>query len=289
MYFDEDLILDLRLNTLNKFVDYFVIVESTFTHKGDKRNLNFKIENFPEYKNKIIYLVYNEQPNNIEEIEENDSKNRKSEKYIWNAIKRENGQRNYINKSLTNLNNQDLILLSDIDEIPNLSKVDLGKINQKIILFKQNMFYYKFNLKVPNLIWTGTKACRKKDFVNAQWLRDVKDRKYPFYRIDTIFSKNKFRDVMVINNGGWHFTNIKTPKEIKYKLESYLHHREFELNPLSEKDIEELINSKKAIYDLNADKRLLKFGKGQELEKIDINKLPKYIKENIDKYRDWLD
>ena len=289
MYFDEDLILDLRLNILNKFVDYFVIVESTFTHKGNKRNLNFKIDNFPEYKNKIIYLVYNEEPKNIEEIKENDSENRKSEKYIWNAIKRENGQRNYLNNGIINSNNRDLILLSDIDEIPNLSNVDLSKINQKIILFKQNMFYYKFNLKVPNLIWTGTKACKKKDFVNPQWLRDVKDRKYPFYRIDTIFSKKKFRDVMVVNNGGWHFTNIKTPKEIKYKLESYLHHREFDLSPLSEKDIGELINSKKAIYDLTADKRLHKFGKGRDLEKIDINKLPNYIRENKDKYKDWLD
>tara|TARA_Y100000590_G_scaffold438405_1_gene561193 strand:- start:130 stop:999 length:870 start_codon:yes stop_codon:yes gene_type:complete len=289
MYFDEDLILDLRLNILNKFVDYFVIVESTFTHKGNKRNLNFKIDNFSEYKNKIIYLVYNEEPKNIEEIKENDSENRKSEKYIWNAIKRENGQRNYLNNGIINSNNRDLILLSDIDEIPNLSNVDLSKINQKIILFKQNMFYYKFNLKVPNLIWTGTKACKKKDFVNPQWLRDVKDRKYPFYRIDTIFSKKKFRDVMVVNNGGWHFTNIKTPKEIKYKLESYLHHREFDLSPLSEKDIGELINSKKAIYDLTADKRLHKFGKGQDLEKIDINKLPNYIRENKDKYKDWLD
>ena len=65
MYHNEDTVLDVRLNYLDKFIDNFVIVESTFTHKGDKRNLNFKIENFPEYKNKIIYLVYNEQPNKV--------------------------------------------------------------------------------------------------------------------------------------------------------------------------------------------------------------------------------
>ena len=51
------------------------------------------------------------------------------------------------------------------------------------------MFYYKFNLCLPNLIWTGTKACKKKNLVNPQWLRNIKDRKYSFFRIDTFFSK----------------------------------------------------------------------------------------------------
>ena len=55
MYFDEEVVLDLRLNILNKYVDYFVIVESTFTHKGDKRKLKFNHEKFRKFKNKIMY------------------------------------------------------------------------------------------------------------------------------------------------------------------------------------------------------------------------------------------
>ena len=56
MYYDEDLLLDLRLNILDKYVDFFVIVESEFYHNGKKRNLKFQIKNFEKFKNKIIYI-----------------------------------------------------------------------------------------------------------------------------------------------------------------------------------------------------------------------------------------
>ena len=289
MYFDEDLVLELRLNTLDKYVDYFVIVESNYNHKGDERELRFNIDKFKKFKNKILYLNYNFTPEGIEIISEKENENSQSAKFILNAARRENGQRNYIEKGLLNAKNEDLILISDIDEIPNLSNVQFDRINKKIILFKQNMFYYKFNLKAPNLLWTGTKGCRKKYLKNPQWLRNIRDRKYPFYRLDTFFSDIKYIDVEIIDNGGWHFTNIKKPYDIKRKLESYLHHREFDLNPLTTEQIEEIIKNKKAIYNLNLDKRLNKFGKGMDLEKFEIDKLPSYIKENIEKYKDWLD
>ena len=70
--------------------------------------------------------------------------------------------------------------------------------------------------------------------------------------------------VKIINNGGWHFTNIKTAEEIEHKLKSYLHHREFDVNPLSVNQINEIIKEKKAIYDLNVDKSVSKI----EVEKI---------------------
>ena len=66
MYFDEEMILDLRLNILNKYVDYFVIVESTFTHRGEKRELKFNQNKFEQFKDKIIYLIYDQVPENIE-------------------------------------------------------------------------------------------------------------------------------------------------------------------------------------------------------------------------------
>ena len=288
MYFDEDLILDLRFNILDKYVDYFVIVESVFTHKGDKRNLKFDIKKFKKFEDKIIYLIYDQNPSNIKKIRSSDTDYVKSCKYIENAIFRENGQRNYINEALNNANNEDIILVSDVDEIPNLEKINFNKINSKIILFNQDMFYYKFNLKLPNLVWTGTKACRKKSLETPQWLRNVKDRKYPFYRIDTYFSKTKYINCEIINNGGWHFTNIKTAEQIKFKLESYLHHIDFDQKPLSTSEISGIIKNKTAIYNLSVDQRENKVG-GDKLEKYPMHKLPKYLQDNFKKYKDWID
>ena len=173
----------------------------------------------------------------------------KSIKYIYNATYRENGQRNFVQKGLKDASDEDLILISDVDEIPNLENLDFKNISQKKIMFRQDMFYYKFNLKLPNIIWTGTKACKKKYLESPQWLRNVKDKKFPFYRIDTIFSKTKYRDIKFVNNGGWHFTNVKTADEIEYKLRSYLHHLEFDANPLTKNEINQIMKNKRAIYD----------------------------------------
>ena len=289
MYFDEEIVLDTRLNYLDPFVDYFVIIESSHTHKGDKRELKFNINKFDKFKHKIIYKVYDSIPENINQVFENDDENTKSDKYIMNAIYRENGQRNYISEGIKNAENEDIILVSDVDEIPNLSKIDLRKTREKIILFKQDMFYYKFNLKLPNADWVGTKGCKKKYFKSPQWLRNIKDRKYSFFRIDALFSENKYINVNIVENGGWHFTNIKSAEEIHYKMKSYLHHREFDLKPVNTDEINKMIKNKKAIYDLTADKRADKIGTGRELEKCDLNILPDTIKLNLKKYKDWLD
>ena len=137
--------------------------------------------------------------------------------------------------------------------------------------------------------WVGTKSCRKKYFKNPQWLRNIKAKKYPVYRIDTFFSNIKYSSVKFINNGGWHFTNIKSAEQIRYKLKSYLHHREFDVKPISKIQIEELIKNRIAIYDLNLDKRAQKIGHGKKLEKYDTNNLPNYLKNNIEKYNEWMD
>ena len=289
MYFDEEIVLETRLNYLAPYVDFFVIVESCYTHKGDKRDLKFNIKNYKEFKDKIIYKIYDEIPNKIEQVLVDDNEDTKYRKYTMNALYRENAQRNYINNGLKDAKENDLILISDVDEIPNLSNVNFSEINEKIILFKQDMFYYKFNLKLPETIWVGTKACKKKYFKSPQWLRNIKDRKYAPYRIDAFFSDYKYINVKLINNGGWHFTNIKSPEELEYKMKSYLHHREFDLNPLNLDDIKKIMENKKAIYDLSADKRVKKIGSGNKLEKCNLEILPEVIKSNLDKYRKWLD
>ena len=289
MYFDEEVVLDLRLNTLNEYVDYFIIVESSFNHKGEKRKLKFNHKRFEKFAKKIIYLVYDKVPQKIKPINPQDTKDEKSIKYIYNAYLRENSQRNYIVKGLNHADQNDIILVSDVDEIPNLEKINFDKISEKLIFFNQGMFYYKFNLKLPSLIWTGTKACKKKNLLSPQWLRNIKDKKYPFYRIDTLFSNTKYNNIKFIVEGGWHFTNIKTAKEIRNKLKSYLHHREFDVDPISVEDINEIINKKIAIYDLNVDKRSNKFGNGKKLENFNINSLPNYLQKNIEKYKEWID
>lgn len=289
MYFDEEVVLDVRLNTLDKYVDYFVIVESSFTHKGDNKNLMFNHNKFEKFKNKIIYLAYDKQPKGIEVVNENDSEGEKSRKYILNAVLRENGQRNFIQNGLNKAEDNDIILISDVDEIPNLSEVNFNNISEKIIMFHQDMFYYKFDLKIPNLLWTGTKGCRKKYLLSPQWLRNVKDRKYFPFRIDILFSEKKYSSIKFISNGGWHFSNIKTAEEIEYKLKSYLHHREFDEQSLSVEEIQNIIENKKAIYDLKVDKRVNKIGDGSKLVKIKFEKLPIYIQQNKHNYMKWLD
>ena len=93
MYFDEDLLLDLRLNSLNKFVKKFVITEATYTHNGAKKKLNFDINKFKKFKDKIIYLIVDKQPNNISDLLDNDSKEKRGEKLILNGMARDYFQR----------------------------------------------------------------------------------------------------------------------------------------------------------------------------------------------------
>ena len=289
MYYDEDTVLDIRLNCLDAYVDKFVIVESKFTHSGEKRNLLFDINQFKRFKDKIIYLVLDDEPRGIETIYDEEDEDSKSFKSIENALRRENYQRNYISKGLSDADAEDIIMVSDADEIPNLGNLDLKEIKNKLIFFQQKMFYYKLNLYIDSFNWFGTKACKKKDLISPQWLRNIKDRAYPSWRIDTLFSKLKYQNIYFVNDGGWHFSNIKNAKAIQEKLRTYLHHIEFDENPLSVEKIENIIKEKKTIYDLKVDKSISKFNKGQKLTAIDLKLLPTYIQNNVGKFKLWLD
>ena len=289
MYFDEDVLLDLRLNYLNSYVDKFVIVESNYTHSGKKRNLNFDIDNFKKFKNKIIYLVFDQEPSGIANFNNKDHIDITNSKYFLNAAKRENSQRNYILEGLKDAEPDDMILISDLDEIPNLEQNNLNEINNRLIFFKQKLFYYKFNLMLESFEWFGTKACRKKLLLSPQWLRNIKDKNYPFWRLDTIFSRTKYQDIYFVENGGWHFSYLKTAKNIEKKLTSYLHHREYDLKPIGEDGIQKMINNKKPVYNLKVDSKKNKFDGGEELKISSTDELPNYIKNNLDKYKNWLE
>ena len=289
MYFDEDVVLDVRLNLLNEFIDKFVIIESVFNHKGERREPQFDINKFSKFKEKIIYILKHETPSELEIIKKLDSEKEVYRKSILNALKRENLQRNSILEGLKNAEPNDWVIVSDLDEIPNLEKVNFNKINERVLVFEQAMMYYKFNLKLPNFIWIGSKACKFKFLESPQWLRNIKGRKFNWWRIDTFFSKKKYRSIKLIKEGGWHFSYIKTPKEIEKKLKSYLHHIDYDINPLGLDKIENIIKDKKTIYDLKVDKRKNKFNAGNELVKVQNNQLPRYIVDNLDKYNNWIE
>ena len=289
MYFDEEEVLDLRLNILKDKIDYFVIVESTYNHKGERRKLLFDKSKFEKFSSKIIYLVFDKVPDEVQKVSNDDSLEEKDRKYIMNAVYRENSQRNYIYEGLKKCEKNDLILISDVDEIPKLNFLDLNNLNNEIVIFRQDMFYYKFNLVIPNFKWTGTKGVLKKNLISPQWLRNVKDRKYPFYRFDTHFSDKKYTNIKIISDGGWHFSNLKSPANIEHKLRSYLHHREFDKVSLTVDEINTLIKNKRAIYDLNVDKKVNKVGNGVILENFNLQRLPSYIQKNLNKYKDWMD
>ena len=286
MYFDEDLLLDLRLNILNEYVEKFVITESTFLHSGKKKKLNFDYKNFNKFKDKIIYIVVDTPPPGIEDVLQNDKIEVKNKKILDNSLKRENNQRNKLIDGIKNAEDHDIILSSDLDEIPDFSNF---KFKNKITLFQQNVYYYKFNLMQPNYKWMGTRACRKDQLVEFQWLRNIKGKSYPFWRLDTFFSKKKYMNIDIIKNGGWHFTSIKKPKDIFYKLSNFMHHLEFEYSGLELKDMEKMVREKKILYDHSAKQEEEKYTGEQSLVRVDSSKLPKYLNDNLIKYKDWIE
>ena len=289
MYFDEDMVLDLRLNVLNKYVKKFVISEATYTHNGNKKKLNFDINRFKKFKDKIEYIVVDKEPLNIRRINENDPEHIRGQKLILNGYARDNYQRESLNLGLKNLLDNDLIIVSDLDEIPNLEKIELENIQNKIIIFKQKMFYYKLNLLYDEFNWFGSKACKKKNFLSPQWLRNIKSKKYPRWRLDLWFSKRKYINNFYVEDGGWHFTCIRTAQDLEKKLLNFAHHYEFEESGLKKNDLEKLINEKRVMYDHNVDQKGYKWSGKSKLKKINKDLLPSYVAKNVEKYKNWLD
>ena len=289
MYYDEDLLLDIRLNALDKYVKKFVITEATYTHNGAKKKLNFNINNFNKFKNKIDYIVVDQQPPNVRKLKEDDTAKIKEEKLILNGMARDYFQRENLKKGLKNLKDDDLVVISDLDEIPNFDNLDFDKVNNNIIIFQQKMFYYKLNLYYNEFIWAGSKAVKYKNFVSPQWLRNVKSKKYPFWRLDVFFSKKKYSNLFYVKDGGWHFTCIRTPEDLEKKLLNFAHHYEFEQSGLKISDIKKLINEKRVMYDHNIDQKGYKWSGKSILKKINLNLLPRYIANNAKRFDDWLD
>ena len=283
-YYSEDLMLDVRFNILNEYVDKFIITESKFSHSGTKKSLNFNIDNFPKFKDKIQYLVIENEPEGI-----NTSSNSSSTKRM-NSLLRIEQSYNFMFDAIKDASDNDLICLSDNDEIPNFNSSHFKNSQNDIYIFKQLFFYYKFNLFYDLMPWYGTKACKKKKLLSFSWLRNLKNRKYPFWRLDTLFSNSKQTNLKIVDDGGWHFTNLKTAEEIYTKLSNFGHHNEFDASGVTAKDIQKCIDNRVVNYNHQADKSEgNKYNANYKLQLVGDEILPNYLTNNKDKYKDWFD
>ena len=288
MYFDEDMLLDLRLNVLNDHVKKFIISEATYTHNGSPKKLNFDINKFKKFKDKIEYIIVDKQPSSIFQLTENDNAEERGKKLILNGMARDYFQRE-LKRGLVETSDDDLILISDLDEIPKLDELNFSKIKNNIVIFEQKMFYYKLNLFYEDFVWQGTKATKSKNFLSPQWLRNIKGKKYAKWRLDTLFSKKKYSNLIYVKNGGWHFTCLRTPEELEKKLLNFAHHYEFEESGLKIDDLKKLISEKRVMYDHNVDQRGYKWSGKSILKKVKHIELPSYVTNNLNLYKEWLD
>ena len=258
-YFNEDHMVDLRLNILDKHVDYFVISESTKTHQGEHKKLQFNINNFQKFKSKIKYIIADYKAD------------KDFEHHTGGESLIEKHQRNSLYQGISNASSDDLIMLSDCDEIPDLTKISQIKSHSKFIAFSQMMFMYKLNFKnLQESNWIGSKITHKKNITDMQSLRDLKFKDYPFWRID----KRHFQ----IIKGGWHFSFLQTPEDIARKIKSFSHG---EFNTNSNVDIS---NIEKKIS-----KGLDVLNRGFDLKKINIDEsYPEYIRNNKKIFNKWI-
>lgn len=288
-YYDEELIIDLRFNILNEYVDKFIVCEAKFSHAGKEKKLNFDIHKYPKFKDKIIYVVLENEPANLI-YEDNLKKIELAENVRTNSIKRIAYQRNKLFDAVNKVSDlNDYIFYSDNDEIPNLELFNPKKNKKKIIIFEQKLFYYKFNLLCDRINWYGTRAIKKRDLIDFEWLRQIKPKKYPFFRLDTFFRNDKFINLEIIPNGGWHFTRVISPEKIHLKELDTEHHDEYKESKKNPEKIKDLISRRVIDHDHLADSRENKFGKEFPLKQVELVDLPKYIQRNKDYYENFLD
>ena len=259
-YFNEDHIVDLRLNILNEHIDKFVIVESTVNHQGQPKKLNFDINKYQKFKNKINYIVVDDTPEAIKRP------------HLGGESLVEQHQRNSILRGLSKSNENDLIILSDVDEIPDLTKLNQFSKKCKYAVFSQKAYAYKLNLlNESENNWHGSKICLRKNFKSPQWLRNLKFKKYPFWRID------KPRSLQIIDNGGWHFAYLLDSKDISTKIKSFAHGED---NKKDNTDIDKIEGKMK---------NFLHPTKGFKLSKVKVDDtFPKYIVDNISALEKWI-
>tara|TARA_B100000073_G_scaffold23079_1_gene18039 strand:+ start:243 stop:1118 length:876 start_codon:yes stop_codon:yes gene_type:complete len=282
-FFDEKLMMEIRFNILDSYVDKFVVCESKYSHSGLEKKINFNMNDYPKFKKKIIHLVIDKEPDNL--ISKRDQSI--AEKRL-NSVIRIKYQRNYIMEVLNQFSSEDFIIHSDNDEIPNLDDFDLLNSKKKFVIFKQKIFYYKLNLLLPSLDWYGSKACKLKDIKDIDNLRAIKNKKYPIYRFDTLFSELKHQSLEIVNEGGWHFSNLKNIDDLEKKYLNDENHSEYEAQGFTIERIKNNIKNRVIDYNHEAKKDSNERFKQTKLDVAKTDILPKYIRDNLDRYREWI-
>ena len=263
MYFDEDMLLEIRLNTLSNYVDKFVIVEANIDHAGNKRVPKFDIKKFKKFENKIRYFLIKDLPTH----------NNYYKKHWGPSWRRENLQRNALKLGYEDCAPNDLIMISDLDEIPDPKAISQFTDKYKLGCFVQKNLCMKFNLlNITQPNWYGTRICKKKYLKSPQWLREIKIKKRPFFK----FYKPRF-DKLILN-GGWHFSYIKRADEIRQKLISFA---EQQLNIDKFNNVETIEKKIKNQSDL--------FDRNYEYKKIELDSsFPRYLTDNITNYEKFI-
>ena len=282
-YFEEDLMMDLRFNILDHYVDEFIVCEARFSHSGKEKKIKFDKKKFPNFEKKINHIILENEPEDI--IKKNELN------YIEkrnNSILRIRDQRNYISKFLSQYSPDDFIIYSDNDEIPDLKNFNLRNNKKEVVIFKQKIFYYKFNLILPGIDWFGSKACKIKNLKTIDTLRNSKNKEYSFYRIDALFSDIKHQSLQVVKNGGWHFSNLKTHDDLHKKYLNDENHSEYEALNLPIDRVRQNIENWTIDYDHLAKKESEQKFRTVKLERIELDILPKFIQDNRMKYNEWI-
>ena len=282
-FYSEHLMLDVRFHILNEKVNKFIVVESLFSHSGKPKKLNFDIKNYQKFKDKINYIIIENEPEGLIV-----NQNLSSAEKRLNSLRRVEQSYDYMAKSLNDAEDNDLIILSDNDEIPNLNSKQFLNSKKNIFIFEQLFFYYKFNLHYDLMNWFGSKACRKKKLMSMSWLRNLKNKQYPFWRFDTLFSKTKYNNLEIIKDGGWHFTNLMTVEKLYEKMSNFGHHNEFDESGLKINDIKNKIENREMFYNHFLDQtNPNKWKNDYKLKIINENKLPLYVMQNKEKFKEW--
>ena len=257
-FFDNNFMFELRYNVLFEKVDYFIVCESKFDHKGERKGKKFVWKDYYD-KKKIKYF--------LNEIPFPKNTNRWENQAI---------QREYLLSYIDFAKEDDYIFFSDPDEIIKPELLDNFLLKKKYGIFLQKFFNYKFNLFNPyETPWEGTRVCKKKNIKSFDFMRQKvksKNLKYKFYRID------KEKNIELFNNAGWHFNNIMTSKEISLKLKTFAH---------SEFSGEEYSSIKVIEKKIKNNEDLFNRGHKYEIVRLDEN-FPKYILNNLEKYREFI-
>ncbi len=228
-FFNELDLLEFRLKLLDKQVDYFVIAESNLTHSGQIKPYYFHEakERFSPWQQKIIYLPVEQSTDGLV-FEEQKKYNPGSA-----AWKLENGQRNELLKATNYMEDTDMVLLSDLDEIPSPLAIKKAISFFKPVAFSMLFHYYYINCQgaKKDRWWKGCIAATAKQFkeISPQGLRDKRD----------IFPS--------LADAGWHFSFLGGVKKIKQKLEATAHTEYNKDEYLSEEHIEEAVTKRKDI------------------------------------------